>query len=239
MRPIQRVGSSAYAVKSNYSVRRTLLCRSSWNLTASNSVLTHINTPKEILMRYGIQITLAILLTAFGCTPLKPVSGPGPTAIPTPSEDVTIIQSTAVITCACPTGMGVTLGTQPGGITPPSLICNCPNIRVTESVQPAEDTGTVKGVTLHDNGKTITMRPGETFLLDLGIDLYDWTVEVDNRNVLSRVPNIMVIRGAQGIYKAHDPGTATLTATGDPFCRKSTPACGMPSMIFHLTVTVQ
>ncbi len=83
------------------------------------------------------------------------------------------------------------------------------------------------------------MLSGETFLLDLGMDVYDWRVEIDNQDVLSRVPNIMVIRGAQGIYKAHNPGTATLTAVGDPLCRKSTPACGMPSMIFHLTVIVQ
>ncbi len=190
-------------------------------------------------MRYGILMTLAVLLTAFGCEPVKPVSGPGPVAMPSPSGTAAVAPNPTVVVCACPSVISDVPATQTEGIAPPSRICNCPNIRATESVQPTEDTGTVKGITLHDNGKTITMRPGETFLLDLGMDMYDWTVEVDDQNVLSRVPNIMVIRGAQGIYEAHGPGTATLTATGDPHCRKSTPVCGMPSMIFHLVVIVQ
>jgi nitrous oxidase accessory protein len=58
-------------------------------------------------------------------------------------------------------------------------------------------------ITLADNGKTITLQGNESFLLKLGED-YDWNVTVDNQTVLSRVPNVLVIRGAQGIYKAHN-----------------------------------
>ncbi len=47
-------------------------------------------------------------------------------------------------------------------------------------------------------------------------DFYDWTVEVDNQNVLSRKLNVTVINGAQGIYEAHTPGTATLTRIWQP-----------------------
>jgi len=45
--------------------------------------------------------------------------------------------------------------------------------------------------------------------------------------------------GAQGIYLAHKPGTVTMTATGDPACRQSKPACMMPSIIFTLHIEVQ
>jgi len=97
----------------------------------------------------------------------------------------------------------------------------------------------VDGITLADNGRTFVMNVGSIFLLNLGMDVYDWTVEVDNQSVLSREKNVMVIRGAQGIYQALAPGQAVLTATGDPLCRQSTPACAMPSMIFKVTIIVQ
>jgi len=95
------------------------------------------------------------------------------------------------------------------------------------------------GVTLLDNGKTFVMHVGESFLLKLGMDIYDWTVEVDNQNVIHREMNVMVIRGAQGIYIAQNPGMATLTATGNPLCQQSKPPCMMPSILFRITVTVK
>jgi hypothetical protein len=73
--------------------------------------------------------------------------------------------------------------------------------------------------------------------LKLG-ELYQWNIEIDRPEVVSRVPNIAVIRGAQGVYKANQPGTATLTADGDPLCRQAKPACGMPSRRFTIQVEV-
>jgi hypothetical protein len=95
------------------------------------------------------------------------------------------------------------------------------------------------GITLADNGRTFVMRPGDEFLLNLGMETYEWSPTVNNQSVLSRVMNIAVIRGAQGIYAAHIPGTAVLTATGDPLCRQSTPACMAPSIIFRITLIVR
>ena len=95
-----------------------------------------------------------------------------------------------------------------------------------------------KNVTIDDRGKTITMNVGESFLLNLG-EIYNWDVSVSDQNVLSRVKNIAVIRGAQGVYLAHQPGTITLSATGDPACRQSKPACAMPSLLFTVTVVVK
>jgi hypothetical protein len=95
------------------------------------------------------------------------------------------------------------------------------------------------GITLSDNGKTYVTHIGESFLLNLGTEGYDWTVEVSNQNVLHRELNVMPILGAQGIYVAENPGTAVLTATGDPLCRQSKPACMRPSILFSITVIVE
>ena len=50
--------------------------------------------------------------------------------------------------------------------------------------------------------------------------------------------NVLVVRGAQGIYVAHRPGNATLTAVGSPECLKSQPPCARPSILFKLFVIV-
>ncbi len=95
----------------------------------------------------------------------------------------------------------------------------------------------VKTITLDDDGKTITLQVDETFLLKLG-DGYDWNISIDDQTIISREVNVIVIRGAQGIYRAHKPGHTTLTAVGDPPCRKSVPACAAPSRLFRLYVVV-
>jgi hypothetical protein len=93
-------------------------------------------------------------------------------------------------------------------------------------------------VTLDDVGQTIPLRVGEQFLLKLGED-YDWTVTVADESVVSRVIGVLVVRGAQGVYEVHRPGSTTLSATGDPVCRRSQPPCAAPSHLFRLRVVVQ
>ena len=95
------------------------------------------------------------------------------------------------------------------------------------------------GVAFSENGKTFTMRVGESFLLNLGTDVYDWTVEVDHQDVLQRDMGVTVIQGAQGIYVAQAPGTVTLTANGDPLCLQSKPPCKMPSISFSIILIVE
>ena len=56
-------------------------------------------------------------------------------------------------------------------------------------------------VTLDDRGKTIQLAVGQSFLLKLG-ETFDWTVNISDQTVISRVRNIMVVRGAQGVYDA-------------------------------------
>ena len=81
---------------------------------------------------------------------------------------------------------------------------------------PEEPTaGGQKIVTLDDQGKTIYLANGEGFLLKLGEE-YTWDINVSDQNVVSRVKNIAVVRGAQGVYDALQAGTVTLSATGNP-----------------------
>jgi hypothetical protein len=98
--------------------------------------------------------------------------------------------------------------------------------------------GGQKIVRLDDQGKTMNLAVGEGFLLKLG-EGYTWEVSISDQNVLSRVMNIAVVRGAQGVYDAHQAGTVTLSAAGDPECRQSQPPCGMPSILFTITIVVK
>jgi len=93
-------------------------------------------------------------------------------------------------------------------------------------------------VTLTDDGQTITLRVGDSFLLKLGED-YDWTPTVDDQTIVSRAKHIAVVRGAQGVYDALRAGKTTLTAAGDPVCRQATPPCERPSRAFKIQIVVQ
>jgi hypothetical protein len=171
-------------------------------------------------------LIILILLTVSACAPQQATSIP-----PAP-------------VCNCPTGMLASTPTQDGAIGPALVVCSCPAIIVQPPVSATEVGSTPQeipthGIALVDNGKTFFAHPGDRFLLNLGIDFYDWAVEIDNQNVLSRVKNVTVLHGAQGIYAANSPGQALLTATGDPFCRKSIPACEAPALLFRITVIVQ
>ncbi len=111
----------------------------------------------------------------------------------------------------------------------------------TPTPQPPTPTPTAaeaRTVTLQDQGKTVQLAVGETFLLQLGED-YTWDIQIADPAVLSRVVNITVVRGAQGVYQALKSGTTTLTAAGDPVCRQAKPPCGRPSILFSLTIEVK
>jgi hypothetical protein len=96
-----------------------------------------------------------------------------------------------------------------------------------------------KAVTLEDEGKTISMKVGDRFLLNLGTAIYEWTLSIDDQTVLSRVKNVMTIQGSQGLFEALKVGTTRLQADGDPLCARANPACKMPSRLFTITVLVE
>lgn len=137
------------------------------------------------------------------------------------------------------------LGTTPGRFT--VNIDAGPKVQpvsFTLEIQPPVPTATPTAaatqplsVTLADDGKTIELHPGDRFLLDLG-EGYIWNVNVGDPSVVSRMVNVLVIRGAQGIYEAKLPGVTMLTATGDPPCRQAQPPCGAPSRLFRVQIAV-
>ena len=197
-----------------------------------------------------LSLIVLILLSVTACAP-QPTVLPQLTQIPIPivatsEPPVTsvTISSTSGPGCTCPTGITTPTQSQSGGVSVPPMICNCPAILVSPpSVSHDDGSGSpnisTDGITLADNGKTFILHPGDRFLLNLGMNTFDWTVDIDNQNVLSRVKGVMVIRGAQGIYEANSLGEALLTAIGNPLCRNSVPACEMPSIMFRITVIVK
>lgn len=149
---------------------------------------------------------------------VPPMAVPPVAASPSPEAPtlgVTVIASTSV----------------PGAVGLPGSIAT-----VTPIAAPTGDQEL--SVTLADQDQTIKLKVGQRFLLNLGSD-YDWNPVVENQAVVSRVVGILVIRGAQGIYEAKSAGQTQLTATGDPACLKSKPACAMPSRLFQITIVVE
>jgi hypothetical protein len=172
---------------------------------------------------------VCISLILIACAPLNVLAGAGTsTPVPTPTDlaAATFPVPTFIPTPTLPTP-SVSLSLTPGiNQTPPR------NLPEPDGVNP-------NVITLDNNNQLITLHPGETFLLKLGDEVYQWDIQIDNQAVISRVKNIAVIRGAQGVYEALQAGTALLTANGDPLCRQSKPACAMPSVHFALHVEVQ
>jgi hypothetical protein len=93
-------------------------------------------------------------------------------------------------------------------------------------------------VTRADASSTIKVVRGERVLVKLGTD-FDWTVTVSDPLVLSRVPGVTLVVGAQGLYVAQSAGQATISAVGDPPCRKSTPPCMAPSLLISVIIAVK
>lgn len=92
-------------------------------------------------------------------------------------------------------------------------------------------------ITLADDGRTLVFPVGAHILLALGWD-DDWTVVVSDSRIVSRVRNIAIVRGAQGVYVAQAPGETDLIGTGTPRCRTAAPPCDTPDhhVRVHLVV---
>lgn len=84
--------------------------------------------------------------------------------------------------------------------------------------------------TMADNGRTFVMNVGDKLRLNLDLS-YGWSA--------FSISNPAVIAGAQDGFFALEAGTATLTTSGNPECLNFTPPCGMPSILYSITVIVQ
>ena len=90
-------------------------------------------------------------------------------------------------------------------------------------------------VTQADDGTVLHLVVGQQLLLDLGASM-SWAVTVADQDVVGRVPGILVIQGAQGVYVARTAGTTLLNAVGSPHCTSG--ACPLFRIAFSITITV-
>lgn len=98
--------------------------------------------------------------------------------------------------------------------------------------------GGARLVTLADNGQTIAVFRGTSFVLSLGRDL-DWQAQIADEAIVSRDQTATPPADSQGVYIAKQEGQTTLTATGNPQCYTAVPRCLVPSRSFRITVVVK
>ena len=121
----------------------------------------------------------------------------------------------------------------------PEVSTTLPNASDTNTPRSDNPLSSPTSITFGDNGKSFIFRVGDSFLLNLGTDIYEWTVAIDNQNVVALNTDETIPEGAQGFFSALGAGNATLTAVGDPLCRKASPPCGMPTILFKVTLTIE
>ena len=97
-------------------------------------------------------------------------------------------------------------------------------------IKVADPSFTTYEAIMADNGKTFVMKVGDKLKINLDYS-YVWST--------TTISNPAVIVGAQDGYFALASGSATLSITGDPECLSLTPPCGMPSILYSITVIVQ
>lgn len=95
-------------------------------------------------------------------------------------------------------------------------------------------TASTNTVALADSGKVLNFKVGDTFLLKLGD--YNWSLNISDPSVISRVPNIAVVKGAQGVYRALKAGSAEIEGTGSPICDPNQ-AC--PDYLLQFSATIK
>lgn len=108
---------------------------------------------------------------------------------------------------------------------------------ITPIKSPETNESAIRTITLVDNDKVISLKKGERFLLKLGDD-YNWDVEINNQTIVSKVINIMVVKGAQGVYESHNLGNAVMTTTGNPICLAISTPCMQPSILLTWNIQV-
>jgi hypothetical protein len=135
--------------------------------------------------------------------------------------------------CTAPAAPTAATSTTPPTVAPTVAPTHLPT--AVPTIPPASVALTI---TLGDDGKVISLKPGDRFLLSLE-GSYDWTVTVDDPAIVRRLPDLPAPTGSQGIFQAAAAGQTTLSAVGDPPCRQVKPACGAPSRLFRVVVVVR
>jgi hypothetical protein len=93
-------------------------------------------------------------------------------------------------------------------------------------------------ITMDYVGQTITMRPGQGFVLRLGKDFH-WVVSITPADLLTINKKITPELDEQGVYIARKQGLAVLSAIGEPICLRSNPPCTRPKVLFQLKLDIR
>lgn len=131
--------------------------------------------------------------------------------------------------------------TYPNGVTVSTSV-NIPSngplssLVAATPMPPSPPVNGLKTITNADTGTTVNLLTGTQVILALDGD-HDWTVTVADQTVLTPAPGALP-PGAQGIYAASQPGQTTLTAVGEPLCRKAQPPCSAPTVLFRVAIAV-
>jgi hypothetical protein len=92
-------------------------------------------------------------------------------------------------------------------------------------------------ITLADDGQTLSISQGTSFLVSLG-EAYDWQVQIADPAIVSRVMNIAVPYGAQGVYVAEQVGRTTLGGTGTARGKTASADAGAATRSFRVQLVV-
>lgn len=191
------------------------------------------------MRKHHYVIRLALLAAALGllagCV-AAPAASPSTTAPATAVATAATTTPPPAGTDPTPAGSGVIVSTSSPGVSSGPL----PTSTATAAapLPPLTTGSTPRTVTTADHGRTIEMRVGERFLLNLGEGAV-WVIEIADPQVLGAVTGVEVPEGAQGLFEALAAGATTLAATNEPACLKARPACKLPTRTFEVTVVVK
>jgi hypothetical protein len=93
-------------------------------------------------------------------------------------------------------------------------------------------------LTIADNKQTLTFAVGDQFLIVLGTS-HDWILESPDFRVLTAVPTLVRILGAQGLFEATARGQTGFKGTGKPRCASEDPPCKSQSVEFEVKIVVE
>jgi hypothetical protein len=170
-------------------------------------------------MRHFLARCCCLAIVSSACQSAAPIAPAPPAAGPTSTSN-----EAAAPTSAPALGIDLRVPPTRAPRASPSPVATAVGVSVT--------------VTLADNGRTISLQTGQRASVSLGDD-FDWTVQVEDPSILSRITGVAVVAGAQVFYQANRAGQTTLIASGDPACRKAQPACAQASRTLRVTIVVQ
>ncbi|MES2436884.1 MAG: hypothetical protein V4519_02640 [Patescibacteria group bacterium] len=116
-------------------------------------------------------------------------------------------------------------------VVPENPLASTTPATTTPIVQEPEPTNYIVDQSYHN--KSITLKVGDEFLLDLADDI-DWKVTLTNSGIVEQLKTSEALQGTQGIFKAIKAGETTLNAGGGKKCAE-----GMACILIYAEFTTK